>query len=122
LWPYGYTFVDVPPDMTQDDHDVFVALGQRMANTTCTLQDGCYTPQQSSDLYITDGTTTDYLYGSHRIFSFTFEMFDTGFEGFYPDDEDIIPQTKRVAKAELLATEFADCPYRIIGKEGEYCS
>jgi carboxypeptidase T len=120
MWPYGYTFVDVPSDMTQDDHDVFVALGERMANTTCNPR--CYTPQQSSDLYITDGTTTDYLYGSHRIFSFTIEMFDTGFEGFYPDDEDIIPQTRRVAKAVLLAAEFADCPYRIIGKQEEYCS
>ena len=28
LWPYSYTKQDVPPDMTQDDHDAFVALGQ----------------------------------------------------------------------------------------------
>ena len=27
LWPYGYTYTDVPSDMTQDDHDVFVAMG-----------------------------------------------------------------------------------------------
>ena len=31
LWPYGYTYTDVPSDMTQDDHDVFVAMGQAMA-------------------------------------------------------------------------------------------
>src|SRR5262245_1484854 len=31
LWPYGYTFTDVPSDMTQDDHDVLVAMGQAMA-------------------------------------------------------------------------------------------
>ena len=33
LWPYGYTYTDVPSDMTQDDHDVFVAMGQAMAQS-----------------------------------------------------------------------------------------
>ena len=69
MWPYGYTLTDVPADMTQDDHDVFVAMGQAMAATNG------YTPQQSSDLYITDGTIDDWLYGVHRIFSYTFEMY-----------------------------------------------
>ncbi|MEP7190122.1 MAG: M14 family metallopeptidase, partial [Roseiflexaceae bacterium] len=31
LWPYGYTFDELPPDMWPDDHAVFVALGQAMA-------------------------------------------------------------------------------------------
>ena len=53
LWPYGYTFTDVPSDMTTDDHSVFVTMGQSMAATNG------YTPQQSSDLYITDGDMTD---------------------------------------------------------------
>jgi len=56
LWPYGYTYTDVPADMTQDDHDTFVTMGQAMA-----AMNG-YTPQQSSDLYITDGTIDDWLY------------------------------------------------------------
>jgi hypothetical protein len=33
LWPYGYTTTDVPPDMTQDDRDTLVAMGQAMAAT-----------------------------------------------------------------------------------------
>jgi len=32
LYPYGYTKTAVPPDMTQDDHDTFVALAQNMAS------------------------------------------------------------------------------------------
>ena len=36
LWPYGYTYTDVPSDMTQDDHDVFVAMGQAMAHPMAT--------------------------------------------------------------------------------------
>ena len=49
MWPYGYTFTDVPADMIQDDRDAMAAIGQAMAATNG------YTPQQSSDLYITDG-------------------------------------------------------------------
>jgi hypothetical protein len=51
LWPLGYTFTDVPGDMTQDDHDALAAIGQAMAGTNG------YTPQQASDLYITDSTS-----------------------------------------------------------------
>jgi len=45
-------YTDVPSDMTQDDHNVFVTMGQAMAATNG------YTPQQASDLYITDGPPT----------------------------------------------------------------
>ena len=31
LWPYGYTYTDVPSDMTADDHAALVAIGKRMA-------------------------------------------------------------------------------------------
>ena len=34
-----------------------------------------YTAEQSSDLYITDGDQIDWLYGDHRIFSFTYELY-----------------------------------------------
>ena len=55
--------------MTQDDHDAFADIGQTMAATNG------YTPQQASDLYITDGTIDDWLWGAHQIFSYTFEMY-----------------------------------------------
>ncbi len=37
-----------------------------------------YTPQQASDLYITDGTIDDWLWGAYKIFSYTFEMYPVG--------------------------------------------
>jgi hypothetical protein len=37
--------------------------------------------QQASDLYITDGTTDDWAYGTQKIFMWTFEM---GWNTFYP--------------------------------------
>ncbi|MEP7013610.1 MAG: M14 family zinc carboxypeptidase [Acidobacteriota bacterium] len=117
MWPYGYTSTDVPADMTQDDHDVFVAMGQAMAATNG------YTPQQLFDLYVTDGTINDWLYGVHRIFTYTFEMYPVGSSpGFYPPDEDIPAQTARNRAAVLYLLEQAACPYAVIGKQTQYCS
>src|SRR4051812_41969987 len=116
MWPYGYTLTDVPADMTQDDHDAFVAMGQAMAATNG------YVAQQMSDLYITDGTICDWLYGVHHIFSYTFEMYPvTSSPGFYPPDEVIPAQTSRNRAAVLYFLEQAACPYAVIGKQVQYC-
>ncbi|MCA2221466.1 M14 family zinc carboxypeptidase [Nonomuraea aurantiaca] len=116
LWPYGFTFNDTAPGLTQDDHDAFAALGRNLASTNT------YTPEQSSDLYITDGTIDDWLWGAYKIFSFTFEMYPVSSSpGFYPPDEQIVPQTTRNREAVLRFLEYSDCVYRIIGKEAQYC-
>ena len=113
LWPYGYTYTDVPSDMTQDDHDVFAAMGQAMAQTNG------YTAQQASDLYITDGTTDDWAYGVHKIFMYTFEM---GSTTFYPPGSQIAALTSVNDAAVRYLLDKSDCPYKVIGKEGQYCS
>ena len=41
--------------------------------------------------------------------------------GFYPPDEQIAPQTQRNRAAFLMLSEYADCVYRAIGKESQYC-
>lgn len=117
IWPYSYTFTDVPVDMTQDDHDVFVAMGQAMAATNG------YTPMQGSDLYVADGGVDDWLYGAHKVFAYTFEMYpvSTSGGGFYPPDEVIAAQTARNRAAILYLIEKADCPYAVIGKQAQYC-
>jgi len=117
LWPFGYTFTDVPPDMTQDDHDAYVAMGQAMAATNG------YTAEQASELYITDGTIDDWTYGVHHIFTYTFEMYPvtSGQGGFYPPDEVIPAQTARNRAAILYLLEQAACPYAVIGKQALYC-
>ncbi len=117
LWPYGYTYTDVPADMTQDDHNVFVAMGQYMASTNG------YTAQQSSDLYITDGSYDDWAYGAHKIFAFTFEMYPVNDNpGFYPPASDIARETSRNQQAVRYIIQQADCPYRVIGEEATYCA
>ena len=119
LWPYGYTRTDVPSDMRLDDQRAFVAMGRAMARTNG------YTPMQSSSLYITDGDAIDWLYGAHRIFAYTFELYPSGGSGierFYPPDEVIGRETSRNRGAVLYLAEQADCPWRAIGKQARYCA
>ncbi|MDA3645170.1 M14 family metallopeptidase [Saccharopolyspora indica] len=91
LWPYGYTYDDVAEGMTQEEYDRFARVGTEMAGTNG------YTPQQSSDLYVTDGSVNDWMWGKHKILSFTFEMYPSsgGIDGFYPPDEVIERETQR---------------------------
>jgi len=117
LWPFGYTRADtVDPGMTADQAATFRTIGQQMAATNG------YTPQQGSDLYITDGDITDWLWGDQLIWTYTFEMYPTSSSpGFYPPDEAIPAQTSRNRAAVLILAEYADCPYRAIGKQAQYC-
>ena len=111
LWPYGYTYSDTAPGLGATDQQAFATLGQAMAATNG------YTPQQASDLYITDGSIGDWMWGAQRIFSYTFEMFPEGSPpGFYPDDASIAAETARNTEAVLLMLDYADCPYRVIGQ------
>jgi carboxypeptidase T len=105
MWPYGYTYVDIPGDMTRDDHAALVALGKRMAATNG------YKPEQASDLYLTSGTTRDYEYGMYRIFSYTFELSNRD----YPNDNWIAGETGRNREAVLSIAERAACPLAILG-------
>ncbi|MFF4897040.1 M14 family metallopeptidase [Streptomyces sp. NPDC001068] len=118
LWPYGYTTADTGTGMTADDAAAFKALGRKMAASNG------YTPEQSSDLYITDGSIDDYLWGTQKIFDFTFEMYPTSSSGggFYPPDEVIERETSRNRDAVFQLLENADCVYRTIGKEAQYCA
>ncbi|MEV5724745.1 MULTISPECIES: M14 family metallopeptidase [Streptomyces] len=117
LWPFGYTYSDTTTGMTADDRNAFAAVGQKMAASNG------YTPEQSSDLYITDGSIDDYLWGVHKIFGYTFEMYPRSSSGggFYPPDEVIERETSRNRDAVLQLLENADCMYRSIGKEAQYC-
>ncbi|MER6439719.1 M14 family metallopeptidase [Streptomyces sp. NPDC001185] len=118
LWPFGFTTADTTTGMTADDAAAFKAVGRKMAASNG------YTPEQSSDLYITDGSIDDYLWGTQKIFDFTFEMYpgSSSGGGFYPPDEVIERETSRNRDAVLQLLENADCVYRSIGKEAQYCA
>ena len=83
-----------------------------------------YTPEQSSDLYITDGTIDDWLWGTQKIFALHLRDVPVvpGGGGFYPPDEVIERETSRNRDAVLQLLENSDCMYRSIGKEQQYCT
>jgi carboxypeptidase T len=118
LWPYGHTTANTATGMNADQANTFATLGRQLAATNG------YTPQQSSDLYITDGDSLDWLWGVHKIFAFTFELYpgSSGGGGFYPPASVIPTETARNRTAALMVAEAADCPYKVIGKQATYCS
>jgi hypothetical protein len=118
LWPFGYTTAATAPGLNADQELTFRTIGQQMAALNT------YTPEQSSDLYITDGDSLDWMWATHNIFAYTFEMYPGSSGsggGFYPPDEVIPAQTSRNRTASLLLAEYADCPYRAAGLQATYC-
>lgn len=76
-----------------------------------------YTPQQSSELYIASGDTTDWSYGEHKIISFTFELDPAnqwGGGGFYPGAGVIPDVIAKNTEPVLYLLDLADNPYRSI--------
>ncbi|WP_143832843.1 MULTISPECIES: M14 family metallopeptidase [Nocardiopsis] len=117
LWPFGHTYGSVVDGMTAEEYRTHEALGEYMAEANG------YTPQQSSDLYVTDGSISDWLWGDQRIVNFAFEMYPgSAWEGgFYPPSSVVGRETARNEEAVLRLLDYADCPYRIIGAEAAHC-
>ena len=65
LYPWGHKNGSIE---NRKDREVFETMARKMATWNG------YKPQQSSDLYIASGDTTDWAYGEHGIFAFTFEL------------------------------------------------
>ena len=109
MWPYGYTNADLPRSMSGDYLAALRAIGTQMAS-----RNG-YAAMQMSDLYVFDGSASDWLYNQHRIIALTVEMYplDPSKVGdFYPPDDVIDAQTSRNGDAVMWLLEQADCPYR----------
>jgi carboxypeptidase T len=111
LWPYGFTASDTGPGLSNSDAAAFRKLGEQMAATNG------YTPEQSSHLYINDGSIGDWMWAQHHIWSYTFEMHPTSLTqgGFYPPENVIERETARNDAAVDLLLGYADCVPRIIG-------
>jgi hypothetical protein len=94
LWPFGYTYNATAPGLTAAEAQKFKTHGQQMAATNG------YIAEQSSGLYITDGDINDWMWGTHKILSYCFEMYPAGGSpGFYPPAEVIGRETARNDKA-----------------------
>jgi murein tripeptide amidase MpaA len=68
LYPWGYTNNPAPDEMVM--HNLAVAMADRIR----VVHNVRYTPEQSSDLYLASGDTTDWLYGEFGVPNFTIEL------------------------------------------------
>jgi carboxypeptidase T len=113
MYPYGHTTTNITTAMTRDDHSTLVAMARRFAATNG------YDAIQASDLYLTSGTSRDWLYNAYRIFAFTFEMSSDSTP--YPGDHMIGPETSRNRAAVLELIDLAACPFEVIDLERQRC-
>ncbi len=110
LYPWGHKYDGI--EQSQD-----LAVHETMARKMAEWNG--YAPQQSSDLYIASGDTTDWSYGVHKIISFTFELDpdDGGFggsQGFYPGAQQIEQSFQKNIEPMMYLTDYADNPYRVL--------
>jgi carboxypeptidase T len=107
LYPWGGKYDPVP---NQRDHEVFVKMAKTMAKWNR------YTPEQASELYIASGDTTDWAYGEHGIFAFTFELSPSDMMdgGFYPGAGAIDRIFNDNLQPCLYMMDVADDPYKVL--------
>ena len=109
LYPWGHKY---NPIETGADHQVHSVMARKMSEWNG------YEPEQSSELYIASGDTTDWSYGAHKIISFTFELdpANNGFGGggFYPGPGVIQPVFQKNIEPFLYLIGYADNPYRVL--------
>lgn len=107
LYPWGHTYDSIADEKALRIHEV---MAQEMGRMTG------YRPQQSSDLYITTGDTTDWAFGEHGIISFTIELYPASMDkgGFYPSASQVQPVVKNNIPAALYLIHYADNPYRVL--------
>jgi carboxypeptidase T len=110
LYPWGHKY-----DSIGESKDL--AVHEKMAEQMSKWNG--YAPQQSSELYIASGDTTDWSYGVHKIISFTFELDPQGggfggSQGFYPGPNQIEPSFQKNLEPMLYLLEYADNPYRVL--------
>jgi carboxypeptidase T len=107
LYPWGHSY---DPIANENDHKVYETMAKKMASWNG------YTPQQSSELYIASGDTTDWAYGTQKIFAFTFELDPTSpwGGGFYPGQKVISEVVRKNTEPVLYLIDHADNPYRVL--------
>jgi carboxypeptidase T len=107
LYPWGHKYDAIS---NTKDFQVFEKMAKTMA------QWNRYTPEQSSDLYIASGDTTDWAYGAHGIFAFTFELSPSSLwqGGFYPGAKVIDKVFAANLQPCLYLIKMAGDPYQVL--------
>jgi carboxypeptidase T len=109
LYPWGHS---ESPIANANDRKVYESMAKKMAGWNG------YKPQQASDLYVASGDTTDWAYGTQKIFAFTFELDPSSpwDGGFYPGQRVIPEVVRKNTEPVLYLIEHADNPYRVLNE------
>jgi len=97
LWPWGMTSSTAP------NGSALQTLGRKFAYFNS------YTPEQASDLYPTDGASTDFAYGELGLPAYTFELGLKFFESCTDFNNTIYPDN---LQALLYASKVVRTPYQ----------
>jgi carboxypeptidase T len=68
LFPWGYTYEHTP------DHETLMSIAAEMSNRIMAVNGRFYEYGSSEELYLTNGGTTDWIYGTFGVPAFTFEL------------------------------------------------
>jgi carboxypeptidase T len=96
LWPWGFTSTPAP------NGTALQTLGRKFAYYNS------YWPEQSYDLYVTDGTTDDFAYGDLGVAAFTFELGTNFFQDCPTFENTILPDN---LQALIYAAKVSRTPY-----------
>ena len=100
LAPWGYT-EDLPPD-----YDLFQQLGADMQSAILGVHGRFYEHGSgSSTLYLAAGISPDWTYGTFGMLGFTFELRDTGQNGFILPADQIIPNGEELIPPVFVLAE-----------------
>ncbi len=95
IYPWGYTSTPT------SDNGIFEELAAAFVSYNG------YEPGQGTSLYPVSGDFDDWMYGSHGVLSFTFELNSAEDGGFHPAPDMIIPTALENLGANLHAAEMA---------------
>jgi len=102
LYPWGHTNNPAP------DESLLNNLAVAMADRIRVVHNVSYTSQQSSDLYLASGDTTDWLYGVFGVPCFTIELRPRStFPGFELPDNEIAPTFEENLPAALYLIDWS---------------
>jgi len=107
LYPWGHTYSGIG---NSKDLAAFDKMAKTMAGWNH------YKPQQSSQLYIASGDTTDWAYGELGIFAFTFELSPSSMwgGGFYPGAKVIDKVFQDNLQPCLYLMDMAGDPHKVL--------
>ena len=95
LWPWGF-------DEPVPNRSGLQTLGRKLAYFNG------YTPEQASELYLTDGSTIDFAYGELGLATYTFEVGNTFFQDCATFERAVLPEN---LLALIYAAKVSRTPY-----------